>query len=119
MIQKQILVNLIITSVFSGLVYSLTTPQQAANCFLGGGLMALNLTALIWAFRKIFQKKSVALAITVIVSKYAALIGLFVFLYSYGWRPDWSFLLGTTALIPTLAYLGFKQTHLGEENGAL
>lgn len=81
--------------------------------------MTANLAGIIWTFRKIFQKKSIALAAAVIVFKYAALIGLFVFLNSLGWRADTGFLLGISVLLPTLGFLAIQHINLGEENGSL
>jgi hypothetical protein len=74
----------------------------------GGALAGANLSLLVWTLNRLLQKKSIALAATVIVIKYAALIGIFVFLYSIGWRIDFGFALGLSAMFPTLGYLAYQ-----------
>lgn len=51
--------------------------ETAAEAFAAGWLLSiLNLLVMLWGWRQILTKKSVALAVIVIVSKFAILLGL-------------------------------------------
>jgi hypothetical protein len=81
---------------------------QARDCIAGGLLMSGNLLLISWSIGKIFQKKSLALVSAVIVSKYAALIGLFFWLFAGGWRVDLGFAIGFSSLLPTALYVSIR-----------
>lgn len=102
----------IVCVLWLALLLSLTTlfgtTQQIQNTMLGGVIASLNLIVLVWAMGNIFNKKSVALAGSVIVIKYIALIGVFVALHLIGWKMDFSFALGLSTMFPGIGYLVFK-----------
>ncbi|MEQ1664252.1 MAG: hypothetical protein ABL927_02630 [Bdellovibrionales bacterium] len=99
------LINLVGTAVVFILFYSFGTLHQALNALFAGLLVGANLAVIIWAFQKIFNKKSVALAIAVIVFKYSVLILLFFALYKIEWQIDLGFLTGLMVLYPSIAYM--------------
>jgi hypothetical protein len=116
MIRKLLLVNLMASLLFATAFLLIGTPQQAMNSLFAGLLSGINLAVIVWTLQKIFQKKSVAQAIWVIVFKYATLLGLFVFLYKLGWRLDFAFAIGLSAMFPTLGYLAYKYQTKNETN---
>lgn len=77
-------------------------PHNVLSAALGCGLIAVNLPAVIWSWSRIFQKKSIALAVSVIVFKYA-ILGVIIYLVTS--RPEldgMSFLIGLTSIVPTM-----------------
>jgi len=99
------LVNLVFSVAVTGLFYVFGTLHQAGNALFAGILVGVNLVVIIWAFQKIFNKKSIALAVSVIVFKYSILILLFAMLYKSGWQIDLGFLAGLMVLYPTLGFV--------------
>ncbi len=67
----------IIASVYSLIIgtfsYFYFGPTFSANVFIGGALVLLNLAALSFSWKRIFSKKSIALAVFVIIFKYVIL----------------------------------------------
>ena len=94
------------------------TMQQALSCLLGGSIIGANLVFIAWTLKKLFQKKSVALVAGVIVTKYAVLFGLIILLYLKGWQADFGFVLGVSAMFPTLGYLAYRYFNQSELNGS-
>lgn len=119
MIRRISLVGVTSTLVLSLLFWLFGAPQQAMSCLFGGTLMTVNLIVLVWALRRIFQKKSVAFAALVIVIKYTVWLGLFILLYSSGWQVDAGFVVGLAALFPTLGYLAYQFYKKSELHGSL
>lgn len=75
---------------------------NAASCFAGSLLIGLNLLIMSWAWRRIFLKKTIALAISAIVIKYA-ILGLSIYILVLQNRVDvMSFMIGLGTLIPTV-----------------
>jgi hypothetical protein len=94
------------------------SPQQTLNCFLGCTLIGTNLILIMWAMKRVFIKKSVALAAFVIVIKYAAFIGILAALYLKGWRADAGFVVGLTSALPTVAWTAYSYLKRSENNGS-
>lgn len=63
-----------------------------------------------WLFlgERIILKKSIALAVSVIVFKYAILVGIFYFLQFYGGLDGRSFVLGLVSAAPLIAMVIYK-----------
>ena len=79
--------------------YFLRSEREALGVLIGATLMGLNVAALTWAWRRIFVKKSIALAASVIVIKYA-IIGFAVYKLMVGDAVDvMSFVIGITTII--------------------
>jgi hypothetical protein len=57
-------------------------------------------------------------SVTVIVIKYAVLLGLFVFLHKSGWQVDAGFITGLSSLFPTVGYVALKYIKSSEINGS-
>lgn len=118
MIKKATLASVTLTLLLAGLFMLYGTQKLATNCLFGGALSTSNLLLITWTIGKIFQKKSLALVSAVIVSKYAALIGLFVYLNLYGWRVDLGFVAGVATLLPAVLFMTVGHKKLGDENGS-
>jgi|GEM_PF-6608373 len=69
---------------------------------LGGLMMNLNLQALSWAWSLIFQKKLIALAVSIIVIKYAILAGILFSSLSQAWFHALAFGAGIASLMIVL-----------------
>src|SRR5690606_27943129 len=81
----------------------------AVSVAWGALLMGLNLLALIWAWDRIFIKKSIALATGVIVLKYAFL-GVLVYLtVVQQWADVLGFIIGLSTVLPTVLALSLKK----------
>ncbi len=85
------------------------SPHYALSVFSGALLMGFNLAVLIWTWGQIIQKKSVALAATAIVFKYAILAIVIVQLLSRDLVHPIGFFVGLSTLLPTLGWLAFKE----------
>jgi len=118
MIRLASLTNLVYTGLVALSLFLFGAKEQAVQALFGGGLVGLNLAALIWAFHKIFQKKSVAFAVAVIVFKYAALVLILFRLYHLGWKVDLGFLAGLSALFPALGTVAYRYLKQSEGNGS-
>lgn len=94
------------------------TTQQWINCLSGGLFVGLNVAVIAWVLHKIFIKKSIALAASVIVIKYAGLIGLFILLYRLGWQIDAGFVIGLATMFPTLGLLAYLHVKRSGANGS-
>lgn len=114
-VRQTALVHVFATAVLAGACLSFGTRSQAINCLFGGILIGLNLAIIAWTFGKIIQKKSVGLAVTVIVMKYAVLIGLFILLYLMEWQIDFGFVLGLSTMLPTLGFLAYRHLQHASE----
>ena len=99
------LYHTVITSLLSGVLYFFGSLYVAISGFAGCLLIGLNLLALTWSWRRIFLKKTIALAVGVIVIKYA-ILGLSIYALVLQKRVDMmGFLIGLGSLIPTILAL--------------
>lgn len=71
----------------------------AANVFIGALIVLLNLVALSFSWKRIFSKKSIALAIFVIIFKYVILGMILWGLSVTGWLNVFGFLVGLASLL--------------------
>lgn len=100
-----LLYQIVVTTLLSGLLFFLSAPHHSYS-FLAGALtifMSVFLLGLSW--KLIFQKKLIALAVAIIVFKYA-ILGIIIFkLMKLPWfEPLW-FALGVSSFIlSALAY---------------
>lgn len=95
---------MVIATLFGGLFFS--AAHQTISIVLGGSLMGLNTILLLWSWSQVFAKKSIALAVGVIVFKYA-LLGVFIYqaLVS-NWINPLGFLIGILTLLPSVLIVG-------------
>lgn len=71
----------------------------SANVFIGALIVLLNLAALSFSWKRIFSKKSIALAIFVIIFKYVILGMILWGLSVNGWLNVIGFLVGLASLL--------------------
>ena len=71
----------------------------SANVFIGALIVLLNLAALSFSWKRIFSKKSIALAIFVIIFKYVILGMILWGLSKNGWLNIIGFLAGLASLL--------------------
>ncbi len=96
----------------------LTGPELFSySC--GVGLITLQIVAMIWAWHQILFKKSVALAGSVIVIKYAVLFVLtYKLIVGHVVEPLY-FLIGSATILPTVLLFGFVHRNKVLNHGAL
>lgn len=58
---------------FSLILLKFRTSDAAFNCLVAGAIMLLNFLAITWLWKIIFNKKSIALAVLIIIFKYLIL----------------------------------------------
>lgn len=96
---KFLLIFPVLTIVFN---YVFGELQWNLPILVGAALMLVNIVLLTWAWRRIFIKKSIALAVSVIVIKYA-IIGLLVFKLAQKETFEMAgFLIGLTSVLPSM-----------------
>ena len=84
---------------FSIVLYFTSGLQTAASCLFGGTVMILNLFGLWFLWKLIFSKKSIALAVLVIIFKYL-ILGLILWnLNQIQWIRPLGFVLGLGSLL--------------------
>ncbi|MCB0384758.1 MAG: hypothetical protein KDD43_05135 [Bdellovibrionales bacterium] len=97
--------HIAISLIVIGLCLLFDASQKVPGVVLGSGLMGVNWVLLIWSWRQIFLKKSIALGVSVIVIKYA-ILGLI--LYHVVTSGSWDvagFLIGiSTAIVTAIAF---------------
>lgn len=83
-------VHAIVGTLLSLAVSAFDTPYHGASFALGSGLMGFNLLILAWTWARVFDKKSIAWTVVIIVIKYAFLLGSIVILSRMRWfEPLW------------------------------
>lgn len=90
-------------SIFLVIAVAYAMTAQVAMSFTFGALMNLvNLLLLAWAWRLIFQKKLIALAVSVIVFKYAILGAIIYFSIRRQWVSVEWMAGGLSVLLPSV-----------------
>ena len=85
----------------------------ALSCLLGSFLVGANFLVLIWGWQRIFLKKTIALAVGVIVFKYA-ILGLIIYLViSLKKVDELGFLLGLGTSFPTVIIFALSNRYSG------
>ena len=92
----------------SGVLVVFGATQYILGSVIGSAIAGINLAVLVWTMKKIFQKKSVALAMGVIVIKYLALIVGLTLIHKMGWSLDLGFAIGVSAVFPCIGYIAYK-----------
>jgi hypothetical protein len=83
------------------------SERQSFSFFIGAALSGAHLLIMIWCWQQIFNKKSVALAGSVIVIKYAVL-GVIVFkVLTQRWLDALPFVAGLGAVVASIIVSGF------------
>lgn len=109
------------SQVFLGLLGFLSlfrygAPSAAFSFISGSGLMLISFLLLYIGWRLIFKKKLVALAIMVIVFKYA-ILGIIIFtIVKLPWfHAEW-FLIGVASFVLSALFFAFKESLKKEGN---
>ncbi len=99
---------------------ALGTPYHAASFAVGAGLMAFNVALLGWTWSRLFEKKSIAWTLLVIVIKYAILISSVFILSRTNWFSPLWMALGIASFILALVIYAVKKSlnrNHGEKEG--
>lgn len=83
--RKALLLELLFGGIITICGYLMGSSQQAVSAAVGAGVISASIGLMIWAFQRIFEKKSVALAGLVIVIKYALLAVVIYWIAKQGW----------------------------------
>lgn len=77
--------------------------QNALSWVIGGAVVNANLMAISWAWKQILEKKLVALAVSLIVFKYAFIAGMLFVVVEQSWFKGLAFGAGVGSFIIVLA----------------
>lgn len=106
---KQLLINHLVSSLLVIVPLGLFSPlHQLTGAILGAALMGINLLTIVWVWQRIFQKKSIALAASVIVIKYAILGAIIYFVLKDGKIDPIRFIVGLSSILPTMIFFGLS-----------
>lgn len=87
------------TVLISALLFLYQGQDVALSCLLGGGIMLLNLWGIYILWHLIFSKKSIALAVFVIIFKYLILGVVLWNLAAMGWIKPLGLVSGLSTLV--------------------
>lgn len=108
MLRQFLALQVIILGLISLITYYWNLPQSRNYLFLGNITAALCISSILWFGERIILKKSIALAASVIVFKYAFLVGIFYFIKLDTEIKQQSFVFGLLTLIPMLMFIVIK-----------
>lgn len=110
-----LIIQVVATVLFGGLLYVFSASQHSYSFISGALTIFLSFFLLGIGWKLIFQKKLIALAVTIIVFKYA-ILGIIIFrLRDLSWfEPLW-FALGVSSFILSALAFAIKEA-LREEN---
>lgn len=95
------------------LFWVFNTTQQTWSYAAGSGLVLLNFALLASGWGLLFQKKWVALAVIIIVIKYAILGALLFYLVNRPWMNLVGFSVGVASFVATALIFAFSKRHHG------
>jgi hypothetical protein len=99
MIKITAISSFVAAAIFSMILYFTSGLETAVSCLFGGTVMVLNLFGLWFLWKLIFSKKSIALAVLVIIFKYL-ILGLILWnLNQIQWIRPLGFVLGLGSLL--------------------
>ncbi|QDK36101.1 hypothetical protein [Bdellovibrio sp. NC01] len=113
-----LLSQLALTLLGSLALWIFAAPDQAGSYLAGSGLLSLSFLLLGWGWGLIFQKKLIALAVSIIVFKYA-ILGIIIFnIVKKPWfNPLW-FAMGIASfVISAIIYAVYVALKEGKDNG--
>lgn len=105
MVPHLVFYHIVFTGLFSALLLVMGLQSEIMSLLVASVLVGLNLVLLVWGWRRIFLKKSIALAVSAIVFKYA-ILGVLIYLILTRMQINpLAFIVGLSTMIPTtLAY---------------
>lgn len=89
----------IFTALFSIALYFYGGGEMAVSCLFGGTIMVVNLLGIYLLWHLVFAKKSIALAVFVIIFKYLILGAVLWNLASVAWIRPVGLVLGLSTLV--------------------
>ncbi len=99
MIKFTAISSFVASVIFSIALYFTTGFESAISCMFGGTVMVVNLFGLWFLWKLIFSKKSIALAVLIIIFKYL-ILGLILWnLNQIQWIRPMGFVLGLSSLL--------------------
>ena len=113
-----IIVQILITLIGTAALAVFGAPQHWISFLIGSGIMVLSFFLLGIGYGLIFKKKMIALAIGIIVFKYA-ILGIIIFtLAKLSWfNPLW-FCIGVASFVLSAIFYALKESLIeGKENG--
>lgn len=93
------------------------TTRNIVSLLSGMAFMLVNIFLVTWAWKRILWKKSIALAVTAIVFKYA-LFGFLLFALIYSQKVDAAYFLGGVTLMVVVTVIKSLKK-MKEDNGSL
>lgn len=116
MIWRFAAVHLGLSVIFIGVSAYFWGLNAIPSSAFGALLIGINLAGLIWAWRRIFLKKGIAFAISVIVLKYPLIAAFIYIALSKEWVMAYPFALGVATLIPNIVMMSvWKEKLVGLE----
>lgn len=102
MIKNTALIVLAYAAIVCPASYAFLGAKFSINVLIGTMAVQLNIVALVYSWKRIFLKKSIALAVFVIIFKYV-ILGLTIWgLSTIGWLNIIGFLVGLASLVVSL-----------------
>lgn len=81
---------------------------QKASAFTAGALLGLfHITVMVWCWQKIFRKKAIALAVAIIVFKYAVLGSVVYEVLTRQLVDPLAFMVGLGVVLPVVMLVGY------------
>ena len=107
-----LIAQLVCTFLAAAMVAVFRGQQDGVNVLIGGGVASMNSVGTAFAWPRLLEKKDVALALSIIVSKFALSIGIFYWLANSFRGPGAliEFALGLASVVPaaiTVAAIDF------------
>mgnify|MGYP001614170302 CR=1 FL=1 len=104
MIKNTATIIVIYTALAAWVAYFYFNLDFSLSILLGGLIMLLNLAALAYVWSRVFAKKSIALAVFIIIFKYVILGMILWGLSSAQWLKPAGFLVGITSLVVAVVF---------------
>ena len=115
MILSLVSYQLALTLLVGALSYCFFTPHIAISVISGSLFVGTAFILLVWSWYQIFYKKWVALAVGVIVFKYAILVGIIYLLLSKKLVNVPALAIGFSTLFPLLGLFAYRFRKLEED----
>ena len=107
MASRLVISQAVISLLAAAVSYYLVSANQGFTIFACGVLLTINWSLHTWGWSRILRKKSIALAASAIVIKYAIFGAGVIFLINQKWFDKVGLVIGLTLLFPTLIVFGY------------
>lgn len=102
-------VHVLLSLVMIAAMFLFQTPQHATSFAAGTAVIAVNWLALEFVWSRLLAKKSIALAIGVIVIKWAFFGAICIGIVRLNWVDSTWLILGVASIIPTVLVVALKK----------